>query len=161
MNPLTTADVQNALNQLNLDVEVIQFEESTATSELAAEAIGTTVSRIAKSIVFMVLDQPVVVITSGDQRVDDRKIAAHYEVGRKKVKIAKPEQCIEYIGYAPGGVPPLGHRTEVPVFIDETLGRFDVVYAAAGSAQTIFPIAYDKLIEITGGQVMDIVRSDD
>lgn len=161
MNPLTPTDVQNALKQLNLDIEVIQFEESTATSELAAQAIGTTVSQIAKSIVFMVIDQPVVVITSGNQRVDDRKIAAQYGVGRKKVKIAKPEQCIEYIGYAPGGVPPLGHRTEVPVFIDETLGRFDVVYAAAGSAQTIFPIAYEKLVEITGGQVMDVVRSED
>lgn len=98
MNPLATTDVQNALRYLAVDIEIIEFSESTATSELAAEAIGTTVSRIAKSIVFMVLDEPVVVITAGDQRVDDRKIAAHFEVGRKKVKIAKPEQCIEFIG---------------------------------------------------------------
>jgi prolyl-tRNA editing enzyme YbaK/EbsC (Cys-tRNA(Pro) deacylase) len=54
----------------------------------------------------------------------------------------------------------LGHRTEVPIFIDATLGRFDVVYAAAGSAQTIFPIVYNKLVEITRGQVMDVVRED-
>ena len=160
MNPLTTADVQKALAELNLDIEITEFSESTATSELAAEAIGTTVSRIAKSIVFMVLDQPIVVITAGDQRVDDRKIAAHYEVGRKKVKIAKPEQCLELIGYAPGGVPPLGHRTAVPIFIDETLGRFTTIYAAAGSAQTIFPIAYSKLVEITNGHVMDVVRDE-
>lgn len=158
MNLLSSADVQKALDKLGLDIEITEFTESTATSELAAEAIGTTVSRIAKSIVFMVLDQPVVVITAGDQRVDDRKVAAHYEVGRKKVKIAKPEQCIEFIGYAPGGVPPLGHRTEVPIFIDETLGRFELIYAAAGSAQTIFPIAYKKLVEITNGHVMDVVR---
>lgn len=160
MNPLTTADVQKALVELNLDIEITEFSESTATSELAAEAIGTTVSRIAKSIVFMVLDQPIVVITAGDQRVDDRKIAAHYDVGRKKVKIAKPEQCLELIGYAPGGVPPLGHRTTVPIFIDETLGRFTTIYAAAGSAQTIFPIAYPKLVEITNGHVMDVVRDE-
>ncbi len=157
MEPLTPADVQQALEARGLNIQIVTFEDSTATSTQAAQAIGTPLGSIVKSLVFMVIDQPVVVLASGDQKVDDRKIAAIYEVGRKKVKIATAEQCIAHIGYAPGGIPPVGHRTPAPIFVDRTLSRFATVYAAAGSPNTIFPIPFQTLLEITAGDVMDLV----
>lgn len=157
MDSLTPQDVQSALDAKGLEVQVRFFDNSTATSIQAAENIGTSLGSIVKSLVFIVENQPIVVLASGDQKVDTRKIAAIFNVGRKKVKIASAEQCIEYIGYAPGGVPPLGHRTQVPIFIDQTLSRFETVYAAAGAPNAIFPIALATLIEITGGAVQDVV----
>jgi Cys-tRNA(Pro) deacylase len=160
MEALTTAHVQAALDELAPGIRVRIFDTSTATSEEAAASIGTSVSRIAKTIVFMVDDHPVAVVTSGNQRVDDRKLAALYNVGRKKVKIAKPEECIAYLGYAPGGVPPFAHRNPTPVLIDDTLSQFEVVYAAAGSPNAIFAIAFDQLVQTTQGRVVDIVQKD-
>jgi prolyl-tRNA editing enzyme YbaK/EbsC (Cys-tRNA(Pro) deacylase) len=102
----------------------------------------------------------VVVLTAGDKRVDDRKLGALFDVGRKKVKIADAATTAGITGYAPGGVPPVGHRTKVPILIDESLQRYEIVYAAAGSANTIFPISLETLIEVTGGRVADLARED-
>ena len=104
----------------------------------------------------MVAGQPVLVLAAGDQRVDTRKLAQMYEVGRKKVKLTDPETTIEVTGYAPGGVPPLGLATDIPVYIDQTLGRFDLIYGAAGAPNAIFPVPFNVLVEATGGQVVDI-----
>lgn len=158
MEPLIPQDVAEAIKAHGLTIEIQTFDASTATSMQAAENIGTPLGSIVKSLVFMVQDQPIVVLTSGDQKVDDRKIAAIYEVGRKRVKIAKPEQCIEHVGYAPGGVPPFGHRTEVPIYIDDSLQRFDLLYAAGGSPNAIFPIPFVTLVEKTGGIVTNLVK---
>lgn len=159
METLDAATVQAALDALQLNIQVQFFATSTATSEEAAASIGTTLGSIVKSIVFMVEGNPIVVLAAGDQRIDTRKIAALYNISRKKVKTARPEECIEYIGYAPGGVPPLGHRTPMPIYIDQTLSRFETVYAAAGAPNAIFPITFPTLIQITGGQVIDVVES--
>ncbi len=157
MEPLTSQAVQAALDALGTGIQVQIFETSTATSAEAAASIGTTLGSIVKSLVFMVDGQPLVILASGDQRIDTRKLAAMYNISRKKVKVATTEECVTIIGYAPGGVPPVGHRSRVPMLIDQTLGRYEMVYAAAGAPNAIFPIPYAKLVEITGGQVADVV----
>lgn len=158
-NPLSPADVQRALDALGLEIRVREFERSTATAAEAAEAIGTDLGSIVKSLCFAVSGEPVLVLTAGDRNVDDRKLAALHGVGRKKVRIAPAEDAIAWTGYAPGGVPPVGHRNPLPVLIDQTLTRFTTVYAAAGSANTIFPITPDGLVSITGGRVVDVSRA--
>jgi prolyl-tRNA editing enzyme YbaK/EbsC (Cys-tRNA(Pro) deacylase) len=151
--------VQQALNALNLGIQIRIFTESTATSQLAAEQIGCELGQIAKSILFMVDDQPVIVVASGDQRVDDKKLAALLNVNRKKVKIASADQCIEITGYAPGGVPPLGYRTNgIRVFLDDTMKRYEVLYAAAGAHNAIFPMLVTQLEPVTGGTFADLKR---
>mgnify|MGYP005847335499 CR=1 FL=1 len=82
------------------------------------------------------------------------------ELGRKKVKLADAETTVEATGYEPGGVPPVGHVRPLPVLIDSTLGRYEVVYAAAGSPNAIFPIRFETLVGVTAGLVEDIVRED-
>lgn len=161
MQALTAADVQAALDQSGLDIQIQFFENSTATSQMAADNIGCELGQIVKSLAFIVDGQPILVLGSGDQRVDDRKIAELYGVGRKKVKIASPEECVAIYGYAPGGVPPLGHRTpDLPTYIDSSLLRYERVYAAGGAHNAIFGLTVDELQRLSGGKVIDVVRGD-
>lgn len=160
MQPMETSDVQARLDELALDIEIMEFDSSTATSQMAADNIGCELGQIVKSLGFMInKENPILILTSGDQIVDDRKLATMFEVGRKKVRMMNPEQCIDILGYAPGGVPPVGHRTNgFPVYIDEMLKRYETVYAAGGSAQTIFPIPLDTLQSVTQATFADVVK---
>ena len=97
--PRGPQDVQAALDERGLDIQVQIHAESTATSEEAAAAAGCELGQIAKSLCFSVADQPILVIAAGDQRVDTRKIAQMYEVGRKKVKMTDAESTIAITGY--------------------------------------------------------------
>lgn len=160
MEPLTPDHVQAALDALGLDIRVRVFDASTATSQQAADAIGTELGSIVKSLCFFIDNEPVIVLGSGDQRMDERKLGALRGVSRKKVKMATAEQSIAVTGYAPGGVPPVGHRTRLPVYIDDMLARYEMVYAAAGSSSAIFPIPFKTLVAITGGVVADLARKD-
>jgi len=159
MESLTPEYVQSALDQFGLGIRIRYFENSTATSQLAADEIGCELGQIAKSICFTVDEKPIVVIASGDQRVDDRKVAALLGVTRKQVKFATPEQCINLIGYAPGGVPPLAHRTPPrAIYLDDSLKRYQQIYPAGGASNAIFGVTLDQLETITGGRFADIKR---
>jgi len=159
MDEWNAQHVQRALDESAPDIQIRFFEYSTATSQMAANNIGCELGQIAKSIVFWVEERPAVVIISGDQRVDDRKLAALQNVGRKKVRSASAEDCIAITGYAPGGVPPIAHRREdVTVYVDESLGRYDTIYAAAGAHNAIMPIAFDRLISLSRGVRADLKR---
>ncbi len=161
MQPLTPEDVQRALDSFGLGLRIRFFTESTATSQQAADAIGTDLGTIVKSLCFFVDGQPVMVLAAGDRRVDDRKLAAMADVSRKKVKIATPEQCVEVFGYPPGSVPPVGHRTTgFPIYIEDSLARFTQLYAAAGAPNAIFPVTLEQLQTISGGQLTDLQRED-
>ena len=93
-----------------------------------------------------------------DRLVDDRKLAAIFETSRKKVKIADADTTIRVTGFAPGGVAPVGHPEKIPIYVDASLARFETVYAAAGSANAIFPIQLSALVEITDGILADVTR---
>src|SRR5687768_4445788 len=159
MEPLTPDHVQAALDRFDQGIKIRFFDNSTATSQLAADNLGCELGQIAKSLAFIIDGQPIVVIASGDQRVDDKKLAALYNVGRKKIRPATPEQCIEIYGYAPGGVPPLGYRTAgLPVLLDESLKRYTQIYAAGGASNAIFPVTLEQLEQISGGQFTDVKK---
>lgn len=157
--PWTSDHVQRVLDALASDIQITHFSKSTATSQLAAEQIGCELGQIAKSILFMVDGQPVLVIASGDQRIDDRKLAARFDVSRKRVRTATADECVAITGYLPGGVPPFGHKNDsLTRFVDRSLGRYDIVYAAAGSSTSIMPIAYERLVRLVGGEVADFAK---
>jgi prolyl-tRNA editing enzyme YbaK/EbsC (Cys-tRNA(Pro) deacylase) len=159
MQPLTPDDVQQAIEQFDPTIRIQHFETSTATSELAAAAIGCELGQIAKSICFVVDGQAVLVVASGDQLVDDRKLAAYFNVGRKKVKLAKPDECLSIFGYLPGGVPPIGHRTAgITILLDTTMQRYAIMYAAAGTSQDNFGVPLPLLEKMTGGVFVDVVK---
>lgn len=160
MQVLGLEDVRMALLSLKLDVEVIEFASSTATSQQAADNVGCELGQIVKSLGFMIDKKtPVLVLASGDQMIDERKLAALFAVGRKKARMMTAEQCIARLGYPPGGVPPIGHRSGgIAVYIDQSLRCFKLVYAAGGAANAIFPISPDTLQRVTGGVYADLVK---
>jgi len=148
--------VRTALAARGLVVEVVEFTESTRTAEEAARAVGATVGQIVKSLVFVADGRPVLVLTSGANRVDLKKVARL--AGASRVEKATPEMTRAATGFSIGGVPPVGHQTPLPVFVDEALLRFTVVYAAAGTPHTVFAIAPRDLARVTEGIVADIAE---
>lgn len=161
LGALGVRQVQAALDQLRLGISVIEFESSTATSQQAADNVGCHLGQIVKSLGFMISKTtPVLVLASGDQSIDERKLAALFGVGRKRARMMNAEQCLAVLGYAPGGVPPIAHRgSGFAVYLDETLKRFDTVYAAGGAANAIFPVPLSLLREVTRGIFADLVRA--
>ena len=129
-------------------------EEGTRTSQDAADQLGCEVAHIAKSIVFAGKDGAVVVITSGANRVDRKKKLKRL-LGYKP-SMTDPQYISENTGYAPGGVPPFGHIKPCTVLMDEDLLQYDLVWGAAGSAQTVFPITPDELQQVSGAMVGDV-----
>ncbi len=161
MQVMGVNDVQAALDALALDTRVAEFDDSTATSQQAADMVGCQLGQIVKSLGFMIdKSTPVLVLASGDQTIDERKLAALFEVGRKRVRMMSAAQCLELLGYAPGGVPPIAHRNNgIAVYLDDTLRRFQTVYAAGGAANAIFPIELMTLRMVTGGAFADLARA--
>jgi len=148
--------VQVALRELGVEIEVTELDASTRTAQQAADAIGTDLGSIVKSLVFSTDGQPIIALIAGDRRADLSKLKAL--IGGGRVEIADATQVREVTGFAIGGVPPVGHKTRLPVWIDRSLSRFKTVYAAAGGPRAIFPIAYAELVKLTEGSVADITE---
>lgn len=143
---------QTALQTLGIETRAIELPQSTRTAKEAAAAIGCEIAQIAKSLIFRRLDtdQPVLVIASGSNRVDEQVVSDHLKA---EITMADAEFVRSSTGYAIGGVPPFGHVTPIEdVVIDQDLFNFDVVWAAAGTPRSVFPISPQRLVEITAGQ---------
>ncbi len=148
--------VSAALRCLGSDSSVHHFDDQTSTSQDAARVLGILLGQIAKSLCFLGDGSPFLVVTSGDTKVLEARIAKALGIGRKKIKIAKPKECVDLFGYLPGGVPPVGLRSpEVPVYVDRSLSRYEVVWAAGGSPHDNFPTSFDALLTLTGGEAVD------
>ena len=157
MNPVDR--VRTALIEKGLGDVVLELDDTAATAPLAAAAIGAhygivvPVGAIVKSLLFLIDGQPAIVLGSGDRNVDQKRLGELYGLSRKKVKLADAATAFALTGFEVGGVAPVGHAQPLPVVIDEALGRFDTVWAAAGAPHAVFPIKYQQLIEITSGRV--------
>ncbi|MHB1217372.1 MAG: YbaK/EbsC family protein [Alphaproteobacteria bacterium] len=147
--------VQAALAEFGLGLEVREFDASTRTASDAANAIGCTVGQIAKSILFRAVSsgRPVLVIASGTNRVDEKKVAAL--LGEKLGK-ADAEFVRTQTGFAIGGVPPVGHDVRPETFVDQDLMAFAEIWAAAGTPNAVFRLTPRDLARITGGRVAEI-----
>jgi prolyl-tRNA editing enzyme YbaK/EbsC (Cys-tRNA(Pro) deacylase) len=130
-----------------LDAAIREFPEGTRTAEEAAAAVGCDVGQICKSLVFRVGDQPLLVVASGSNRVDEARFGA--------VK-ADARWVRDQTGFAIGGVPPVGHDRAIDTVVDEDLLRYDVVWAAAGTPHAVFAIAPDRLVAISGARVLRV-----
>ncbi len=150
--------VADAARALGLNVEIVEFEETTRTAQDAANTIGCQVAQIVKSLLFVVAGQPVMALVSGVNRLDERKLAALRGVGRKQVERADADTAKAATGFSIGGVPPFGHASRLPVYVDEDLARFDVVWAAAGTPFAVFAITPGELIRASGGTLADLKR---
>ena len=143
------------LRDAGVDARVVEFEQPTRTSAEAAVAIGCSVAEIAKSIVFRGANsgRAVVVVASGDNRVSEAKVAA--SVGEPLLR-ADAEFVRTATGYAIGGVAPIGHVQPVLLLLDEDLRRFAIVWAAAGTPYSVFPLSPEQLRALTGAAWSDV-----
>jgi prolyl-tRNA editing enzyme YbaK/EbsC (Cys-tRNA(Pro) deacylase) len=153
----------DAARQLGLSIEIVEFEDTTRTAQDAANAIGKhpsgigcQVAQIVKSLLFVADGQPVMALVSGANRLDERKLAALRGVGRKKIKRADADTAKAVTSFSIGGVPPFGHASRLPVYVDEDLTRFEVVWAAAGTPFAVFAITPEELVRASGGVVADL-----
>lgn len=146
--------VDDLLSAQGLGGRVVEFPESTRSSAEAAAAIGCTLAQIAKSLVFKAASgRPVLVVASGVNRVDEKKIAA---VIGQKIGRADADYVRDRTGYAIGGVAPLGHAEPPIVLIDRDLLALDPIWAAAGTPNSVFRLSPDELVRISDGTVADV-----
>ena len=154
--PPASQRVADAAAALGLPIDIVVFDHSTRTAEDAAAAVGCAVGQIVKSLVFTVGGRPVIALVSGANQLDTRKLAALYGVGRKQVERADADTVRAATGFAIGGVPPFGHAQASDVFIDQDFAQYAVIWAAAGTPNTVFAIVPDDLRRATGGRVADL-----
>jgi len=141
------------LASTDLSVTVKDFPQGTRTAVDAARAVGCDVSQIVKSLVFVAGGKPVVALVSGANRLDEKRLAA---VAGEPVVKADADTARTATGYAIGGVPPFGHTTDVPVFMDRELLEHRVVWAATGRPDSVFEIEPERLRELSNAVVMDL-----
>jgi Cys-tRNA(Pro) deacylase len=149
--------VVTALRSGGIDAEVHTFDESTRTAADAAAALGVQVGAIVKSLVFAADGAPVLILASGDHQVDTSKVAhvlAAGHVGRADADLVR-----DSTGFAIGGVAPVGHPHPLRTLIDTHLATFDLIWAAAGTPNTVFATTYDDLKRVTGAVPADVSAS--
>lgn len=142
-----------ALRAAGVDADVTEFAQSTRTAEEAAAAVGATVGQIVKSLVFLAGETPVLALVSGANRAGTERLAA---VAGATIRRADADAVRAATGYSIGGVPPIGHATPLRTFLDADLMRYEVVWAAAGTPNAVFPITPAELQHISGAQVAEL-----
>jgi prolyl-tRNA editing enzyme YbaK/EbsC (Cys-tRNA(Pro) deacylase) len=147
--------VQETLKAFGIRCQVIELPGSTRTAQDAASAVGCRVEQIAKSIVFegKSSGKPVMVIASGSNRVNEKKLR---DLISEPVKKADADFVRVHTGYAIGGVPPVGHATPIEIYIDEDLMGHAEIWAAAGTPHAVFKLTPQELVTITGGKAVSI-----
>jgi prolyl-tRNA editing enzyme YbaK/EbsC (Cys-tRNA(Pro) deacylase) len=147
------ARVQSAIDALGLAGTIIELDRDARTSQQAADALGVGVAQIVKSLVFTVNGRPLMVLASGANRVDEAKLG---RLADGAVRRADPDTVKQATGYTIGGVPPFGHASALPVYIDRDLLQYERLFCAAGVPECVFPLTPDELVDSTGGQVEDL-----
>jgi prolyl-tRNA editing enzyme YbaK/EbsC (Cys-tRNA(Pro) deacylase) len=139
-----------AARELGLVLEVRRFPEGTRTADDAARAIGCRVGQIVKSLVFVADGVPFLALTSGSNRADPVRLAEL--LGSREVRRATADEARAATGFAIGGTPPFGHPAPLPVLVDEDLLGYEVIWAAGGTPETVFPIVPAELVRVSGGR---------
>lgn len=139
--------VKEYFRTYHMEDKVLEFQVSSATVELAAQALHCEPKRIAKSLSFMVQEKPVLIVTAGDAKIDNRAYKARFGT---KAKMLSREEVEELIGHGVGGVCPFGIREGVTVYLDESLKRFTTVFPACGSSNSAIELTIPELEKYSG-----------
>lgn len=135
--------VREYLKKFKRDEDIIELSESSATVELAAHALDVEEARIAKTLSFKTPDGAILIVTAGDARIDNKKFKQFFGI---KAKMLSPDEVIEFTGHAVGGVCPFAiERSDVNIYLDDSLKRFETVYPACGSGNSAIKLTLDEL----------------
>lgn len=147
--------IERILKENKLEFELKEFSQSTKTSKEAAEAIGCDVAQIGKSIIFKgkVSGKPYLIIASGKNRVNEENFS---KIIGETIEKGDANFVKEKTGYIIGGVPPFGHKENIETFIDEDLFKFEYIWCAGGTPNSVFKISPKDLLKITNGKIINI-----
>jgi len=141
--------VRKYFKAFGMEDKVMEFEVSSATVELAAQALDVEPARIAKTLSFKKDDGCILIVTAGDGKIDNQKFKGKFSM---KAKMLSPEEVIELVGYPVGGVCPFGVKEGVPVYLDISMKRFKTVFPAAGSGNSAIELTCDELFKYSKAQ---------
>jgi len=141
----------NSLAGLGLSRDITYLQDSARTAKEAADALGIEVGQVCSSLIFVLDEKPLLILTSGRHRVDTKLVAGYF--GYSDLGRANAEMVREATGYAIGGVAPIGHPTPLPTLIDQALSEYEILWAAAGHPHAVFPLTFSELKEITQGEI--------
>ena len=147
---------EKCLKEFDENLSVVELENSAKTALDAANSLNCEVGAIVKSLLIKVENEFLLCLVSGDKRCSLNKLKKISE--KKNVRMASADEVKSQTGYTIGGVSPVGHINKIQIFIDNSLSRFKDIFAAAGHPNVIFKINYEKLIQITKGDVKDITE---
>lgn len=147
--------IQEKLQTLGFSSQVVELPDSTRTAKEAAQAIGTSVEQIVKSLIFKARHsgKAILVVASGSNRVNEKRLS---ELVGEPIDKADADFVRQSTGFAVGGVPPLGHTHPLETYIDEDLLRYDDIWAAAGTPHAVFCLTPADLQKMTDGRVVTI-----
>ncbi|MGN0801605.1 MAG: YbaK/EbsC family protein [Candidatus Faecivicinus sp.] len=148
--------VRAFMRERNMEQRILEFEVSSATVELAALAVGCEPARIAKTLSFMVDGRPILVVAAGDAKVDNSRFKARFHT---KAKMLTPDEVVELVGHAVGGVCPFAVNEGVSVYLDESLRRFATVYPACGSSNSAIELTPSELEALSAGEWVDVCKA--
>lgn len=141
--------VRMYFEKLGIDGQIMEFDSSSATVELAAQAVGVEPARIAKTLSFKKEEGCILVVTAGDARIDNKKFKEEFGI---KARMLSPEETEPLIGHAVGGVCPFSVNEGVLVYLDKSMRRFDSVYPACGSANSAIELTCDALFRFSNAE---------
>ena len=144
------------LREHNIPGEVIRLPIHTPTVEDAARAVGTSVERIVKSLLFIADDQPVLVIANGTARVDYKRVADHLNLSRKRVKMADAPTVLAITGFPVGTMPPFVHKSRLRTLIDAGVLAQPEVYAGGGAIDALLRIAPAEIVRVTKAETVNV-----
>lgn len=144
---MSVEKVRAYLKKYGMEDKIQEFEVSSATVELAAAALSCEPARIAKTLSFLADGRAVLVVAAGDARIDNKKYKGQFGT---KAKMLSPEEVVELVGHAVGGVCPFAVKEDVDVFLDVSLKRFESVYPACGSSNSAIELTIPQLEEYSG-----------
>lgn len=147
--------VREFFENLGMSERILEFPVSSATVELAAEAVGCEPQRIAKTLSFSVNGEPVLIVTSGDCKIDNHKFKERFH---QKASMLSYDDVEGLIGHGVGGVCPFAVNDGVKIYLDVSLKRFEIIYPAAGSANSAVKLSPDELERCSGGEWIDVCK---
>ncbi len=148
--------VRDYFKGFEMEERILEYEASSATVELAAQALNVEGARIAKTLSFKKEDGCILVVAAGDAKIDNAKFKATFGV---KAKMLTPDEVLEQVGHAVGGVCPFGIPDDVAVYLDESLKRFETVFPACGSSNSAIELSCEELYTYAKGrQWVDVCK---
>ncbi len=156
LNKKPVKRVQEFITQFDSKLKILTLDTTARTAKDAAESLGCEVGAIVKSLVFKADDTFLICLVAGDKRCSLNKLKK--VIDKKDVCMANADEVKTNTGFSIGGVAPVAHLKKLNILIDQSLGRFQNVFAAAGHPNSIFKIEYDKLVQMTKGEVKEIIE---